>query len=140
MACTHYEVVRKVAHKVLQWHLCYKREDDVGAVRYGQRNLKLSPVYDLTWHDTAVQPEFFSKLLPYQKVNMYPGINVLTKKHHLARNLMRMAKFMPEEYDFFPKTWILPMQTNELKTHGRQNQSLHKREQMTYIVKPDSMC
>ena len=97
-------------------------------------------MYDLTWHDTVVQPEFFSKLMPYQKVNMYPGIHVLTKKHHLARNLMRMAKQMPEEYDFFPKTWILPVQANDLKTHGRLNQNLPLKDQMTYIVKPDSMC
>ena len=35
VACTHYDVVKKVAHKVLQWKLCYKKEDDVGAIRSG---------------------------------------------------------------------------------------------------------
>ena len=47
-------------------------------------------------------------MMPWQKVSMYPGIYAISRKNNLARNLMRMSKCFPEEYDFFPKTWILP--------------------------------
>ena len=90
------------------WQLKYFEEDADGAVRNGERLLPLSPLYDLTWHDTAITIDFFSKLHPYQKVNMYPGIQCITKKHNLAKNLMRLFKCFPSEYNFFPKTWILP--------------------------------
>lgn len=74
---------------------------------------------------------------PYQKVNMYPGIYVISRKNYLARNLMRMQKCYPEEYDFFPKTWILPFENIDLRNHAanlKQN-----RQRVTYIVKPDSL-
>jgi tubulin polyglutamylase TTLL6/13 len=40
---------------------------------------------------------------------------VLSQKHNLAKNLMRMAKDFKEEYNFFPKTWQLPTDSNDLK-------------------------
>jgi tubulin polyglutamylase TTLL6/13 len=49
---------------------------------------------------------------------------------------MRMAKHFPSEYDFFPKTWILPISINELRTYCAKNNKL----KTTYIVKPDSLC
>lgn len=53
---------------------------------------------------------------------------------------MRMYKQFPNEYNFFPKTWILPVQTHDLRQHCTLNQNLPKKDQTTYIVKPDSMC
>lgn len=32
----------------------------------------------------------------------------LSRKNYLGRNLMKMRKQFPEEYKFFPETWILP--------------------------------
>ena len=55
VACTRYEVVKKAAHRCLEWRLISSQEDDIGASnKRGQRGLKLNPAYDLTWHDTAV--------------------------------------------------------------------------------------
>jgi len=48
---------------------------------------------------------------------MYPGIYVMARKNYLARNLMRMQKVFPDEYDFFPKTWILPFENIDLRNH-----------------------
>lgn len=48
---------------------------------------------------------------------MYPGIQQLTKKNFLARNLMRMQKQFPFEYDFFPKTWVLPYEGMDLRNN-----------------------
>lgn len=64
--------------------------------------------WDLSWRDRGITAEEFKKLKPHQKVNMYPGIKCITKKHNLAKNLMRMSKACPGAYDFFPKTWVLP--------------------------------
>ena len=62
---------------------------------------------------------------------MYPGIQCITKKHNLARNLMRMSKVFPSQYDFFPKTWVLPQEMLNLRTQFSKQ---------TVIVKPDSLC
>jgi len=40
---------------------------------------------------------------------------VLSKKNNLSRNLMRMQRVFKEEYDFFPKTWILPQELQDFK-------------------------
>ena len=40
----------------------------------------------------------------------------LARKNNLGRNLMRMKKFFPKEYNFFPKTYLLPTEYGELKT------------------------
>ncbi len=47
-----------------------------------------------------------------------------------------MAKHFPNEYDFYPKTWVLPHQTTDLRTYCAKNNKL----KVTYIVKPDSLC
>jgi len=64
--------------------------------------------WDLFWSDTGVQLDRVSKLRPYQRINNHPGISALSLKNNLARNLMRLCKVFKEEYDFFPKTWVLP--------------------------------
>jgi len=32
----------------------------------------------------------------------------LSRKNYLARHLTRMANEFPEDYDFYPRTWVLP--------------------------------
>lgn len=113
-------------------------EDHEGAVRRGEGGQKLSPVFDLTWHDLTVTPDFVAKLHPWQKVNMYAGIQQLTKKNFLARNLMRMYKAFPEEYNFFPKTWVLPSESTDLRNHWARNLNNSNKKKVTYIVKPDA--
>ena len=82
VAQTEYEVIRKVARKVCNWKLKFFEEDHEGAVdRSGERVQKLSPVYDLTWHDLSISPDFLTRLHPWQKVNMYPGIACITRKN-----------------------------------------------------------
>lgn len=117
MGQTEYDVIRKVARKVCNWKLKYFEEDHEGAVRNGESGQKLSVVFDLTWHDLSITPDFLTKLNPWQKVNMYPGIGCISRKNSLARNLMRMYKAFPEQYDFFPKTWVIPNEANDLRNH-----------------------
>lgn len=54
---------------------------------------------------------------PHQKINHFPGMFTLSRKNYLARNLDKMAKKFPEEYGFYPQTWILPSELNQLRRH-----------------------
>ena len=59
----------------------------------------------------------------------------ITRKGMLAKNLMRMKKVHTADYNFFPKTWILPKDMNKLRTYASQ-----KGDKMPLmIVKPDCM-
>eukprot|EP00929_Paragymnodinium_shiwhaense_P061124 TRINITY_DN30523_c0_g1_i1.p1 TRINITY_DN30523_c0_g1~~TRINITY_DN30523_c0_g1_i1.p1 ORF type:complete len:982 (-),score=159.06 TRINITY_DN30523_c0_g1_i1:613-3558(-) len=85
---------------------------------------------DLLWCDGAISVDRFSKLRPYQKVNHFVGMTSITRKNSLGRNLLRMRRRFPEEYRFFPETWILPTDLVDLKAqfNGKRNK--------TFIVKP----
>lgn len=39
----------------------------------------------------------------------------IARKNYLARNLKKMKKQFPNDYKFFPKTWLLPYELPELK-------------------------
>ena len=53
---------------------------------------------------------------------------------------MNMYKVYPQQYDFFPKTWLLPSQYTDLRNHFAHNLSAKKKDKVTYIVKPDNSC
>ncbi len=72
--------------------------------------------WDIYWSDvTGTTPEQLAKLQPHQRINHYPGMYQLARKNNLSRNLMRMAKVFPNEYNFFPKTWVLPQEMNDFR-------------------------
>ena len=50
----------------------------------------------------------------YQKINHFPGMVNIYRKSHLARAMIRMQKVSPAEYDFFPRTWILPYEAGDV--------------------------
>ena len=64
--------------------------------------------WDLFWSDSGIQPERITKMRSYQRINHYPGMVALSRKSNLARNLNRLQKHFPDEFTFYPKTWILP--------------------------------
>ena len=39
----------------------------------------------------------------------------LARKNHLARNLGRMAKLFPDDYKFYPKTFLLPSDYSDFR-------------------------
>ena len=45
---------------------------------------------------------------------------LITRKTFLARNLKRLQKLFPLEYDFFPRTWVLPNEMNDLRTYAEK--------------------
>ena len=61
---------------------------------------------------------------------------------------MKMFKRFPEEYDFFPQTYVLPVEYTEFKAqfekfarqmHGNSNKK-HTRADETFIIKPENLC
>jgi len=63
---------------------------------------------------------------------------VVTRKNHLARNLMKMKRAFPEEYNFFPQTWLLPGDNTDLRNTFQNNLQASKKQ--TFIIKPDAMA
>lgn len=90
--------------------------------------------WDLYWSDTTVPLNRIQKMQPYQRINHFPGMSALSHKHNLARNLKKMQKLYENMYDFFPKTWILPADSSDLKNHFNFKKS------KTFIVKPVANC
>jgi hypothetical protein len=62
--CTEYDVVKKVA-KRSDFRLKEIEEDHEGGVHKGVGAGKLSAVWDISWHDLAISPDFMSKMEPY---------------------------------------------------------------------------
>ncbi|KAE9041938.1 hypothetical protein PR003_g10686 [Phytophthora rubi] len=119
-----YEVVRRVA-RARGWKLVTDEKPEAKP-----------SVCNLHWIDVPDILPTFKTLLPYQKVNHFPGMANLACKSKLARNLERMKKLFPGEYDFVPRTWILPFDQYEFQ----QNFNSEGESQRTFIVKPDHMC
>ena len=92
--------------------------------------------WDVWWTDWAVAPEVLMKMEHHQKINHFPGMYTLSRKNLLAKNLMKMRKKMPEEYNYFPLTWNLPGDYLDFKAYfdGKP-----KGKARTYIVKPECM-
>lgn len=90
--------------------------------------------WDVWWIDGPILPTLLTKMKPYQRTNHLPACYVLARKNLLAQNLQNMQYMMPEEYDFFPKTWILPQDSKNFKEQFNQKKA------KTFIVKPEQQC
>ncbi|XP_036045138.1 tubulin polyglutamylase TTLL13 [Onychomys torridus] len=86
------------------------------------------------WTDCSVSLERVMDMKRFQKINHFPGMTEICRKDLLARNLNRMQKLYPTEYNIFPRTWCLPADYGDFQAYGRQ------RKTRTYICKPDSGC
>lgn len=119
-----YEVVRKVVRD-RGWTIVSDEEDTRGAA-----------ACNLHWVDVPEVANKFTALLPYQKLNHFPGMSNLARKSRLARNFDRLRKLFPSDYDFCPKTWILPFDMHDFSQHfGPDGTSARP-----FIVKPDHSC
>lgn len=64
-------------------------------------------------------------------------MHILCRKNLFARNLGRMHKKFPDDYNFFPKTWVLPSEFGEFR---KEFDNLQKNKRKTFIVKPNASC
>ncbi|XP_037046574.1 tubulin polyglutamylase ttll6-like [Bradysia coprophila] len=107
-----YKIVTEIARE-LQWKLT------------NEHNL-----WNIFWTDSIMGVGFCLTMQRFQKINHFPGMMEICRKDLLARNLNKMLKVFPEEYNIFPKTWSLPSNYADAL-----NYSL-KHKNRTYIIKP----
>src|SRR5690606_28865994 len=64
----------------------------------------------------------------------------LGRKNLLCKNISKMRKVLPNEYNFSPRTWLLPQQYEELRSHVHSSEERSKKQKTVYIVKPEASC
>lgn len=128
---TKYHVVRYVARQLFKMRLSNsKHEGDPEEAK---------DEWDIFWTDGMVQVEKLYRMKPYQRINHFPGMYALARKDHLARHLSRMQKILPQEYKFFPQTWLLPAEYGDFKKQFPDSQT-KKKNRKTFIAKPEASC
>lgn len=105
------------------------------SVRMGLENcgITFTPnhmVHILQWHDSLKEKDFWEKLYPWQVTNRIPSASVLTRKASLAKITQEIQKIFPSEFNFIPKSYIIPEQYDEFI-------EVPKTTKKTWIVKPD---
>ncbi|CAF3130716.1 unnamed protein product [Rotaria sp. Silwood2] len=94
---------------------------------------------DIYWHSSSFHEGNVNFAFNSGRVNKFPGMNDLLRKVHLTRLLNNMRLLFPNDFDFYPKTWFLPEQTQQFKDDVRyihQQDKKHNRSLTTFIVKP----
>ncbi|MEE6503465.1 hypothetical protein FKM82_004830 [Ascaphus truei] len=86
------------------------------------------------WTDSSVSLERIMDMKRFQKINHFPGMIEICRKDLLARNMNRLLKLFPKEYNIFPRTWCLPAAYGDFQAYCRTKKN------KTYICKPDSGC
>ncbi|XP_032428552.1 tubulin polyglutamylase TTLL7 isoform X2 [Xiphophorus hellerii] len=114
---TKYEIVRIVTSEM---DFIKARDDDETA--------------NLIWNDSAVQHEKIVELRNYQRINHFPGMGEICRKDCLARNMSKMIRCQPQEYNFTPRTWIFPAEYTQFQNYVKELR--RKRKLKTFILKP----
>lgn len=90
---------------------------------------------NIRWVDDQSIRDVHPRVQPWMRVNHFPGMSkTLGRKCRLARNMKRMNWVFPSEFNFLPRTWVLPDDWDDLS--ARFTKELNK-EDKAYIVKPD---
>lgn len=110
---TRYPLLRRVVQK-LGWKCAREREP-----------------WNIYWTDSVFGVECCRNMRRFQKTNHFPGMIEICRKDLLARNLNRMLKAFPHDYQIFPKTWCLPADSAAALKFERAHRNC------TYILKPD---
>jgi tubulin polyglutamylase TTLL6/13 len=124
---TKYDVVFEVAREYFTWNIISEKSE-------------LVDDWNIQWYDTYISTDTLRAMCPYQKINHFPGSYNLGRKNLLARNLAKMRKFLPNEYNFYPKTWLLPYQYEEMKSYVDGINDKSAKKKVVLIVKPEASC
>jgi tubulin polyglutamylase TTLL6/13 len=122
---------------------CHYRVLSTATVKCGWGRVLANPVatmfeWDVYWTDSGHAIENMVHIAkPYQRINHFPGMNCIYRKHHLSKSMSRMKRINEREYSFFPRTWLLPEDAVNVKTYLK---SQSKTAKDFYIVKPASSC
>lgn len=88
----------------------------------------------VVWVDRSfANDKLFLSLQPWQRINHFPGMTNICRKTRLAANLEVMRKEFPQEFCFFPQTFILPQQFASFKS----SMFVSGQCKNPFIIKPD---
>lgn len=99
---------------------------------------KESKNWDLRWVDGPVSIDVLARMQSHQKINHFPGMSAISRKNNLAKNITKMQAEFPEHYNFCPRTFLLPQDSQKLKSYF--SESKRKGLSKTFIVKPEASC
>lgn len=88
-------------------------------------------LWNINWMDSNFDTKLYHKMKRFQRINHFPGMHEISRKDLLSRNLLRMQKLFPNEYDFFPKTWIFPADIPNAMAYAKNQKN------SVFILKPD---
>ncbi|XP_067397861.1 tubulin polyglutamylase TTLL11 isoform X3 [Emydura macquarii macquarii] len=91
---------------------------------------------DIYWHGVSFHDnDTFSG-----QVNKFPGMTEMVRKITLSRAVRTMQNLFPEEYNFYPHSWILPEEFPLFVAEVRMMKDNDPPWKPTFIVKPDGGC
>ncbi|XP_061912997.1 tubulin polyglutamylase TTLL11 [Entelurus aequoreus] len=90
---------------------------------------------DIYWHGVSFHD---NDNIVSGQVNKFPGMVEMSRKINLSRSVRNMQELFPEEYDFYPQSWILPEEYQQFSTQLRMAKESGDALNSTFIVKPDS--
>ncbi|XP_054030303.1 tubulin polyglutamylase TTLL11 [Dryobates pubescens] len=91
---------------------------------------------DIYWHGVSFHDnDIFSG-----QVNKFPGMTEMVRKITLSRAVRTMQDLFPLEYDFYPRSWILPEELPLFVAEVRMMKDSDPSWKPTFIVKPDGGC
>ncbi|NXQ60581.1 TTL11 polyglutamylase, partial [Anthoscopus minutus] len=91
---------------------------------------------DIYWHGVS----FHDNNIFSGQVNKFPGMMETVRKITLSRAMRTMQDLFPAEYDFYPRSWILPEELPLFVTQVRVMKDSNPSWKPTFIVKPDGGC
>ncbi|KAL4617430.1 tubulin polyglutamylase TTLL11 [Arapaima gigas] len=90
---------------------------------------------DIYWHGVSFHD---NENIISGQVNKFPGMIEMLRKINLSRAVRTMQELFPEEYNFYPRSWILPEEFQLFSTQVRLAKDSDANWNPTFIVKPDS--
>uniref|UniRef100_A0A3P9JK33 Tubulin tyrosine ligase-like family, member 11 n=1 Tax=Oryzias latipes TaxID=8090 RepID=A0A3P9JK33_ORYLA len=89
---------------------------------------------DIYWHGVSFHD---NENIVSGQVNKFPGMVEMLRKINMSRAVRTMQELFPEEYDFYPRSWILPEEHQLFATQIRLIKEKDAAVNPTFIVKPD---
>ncbi|XP_067868501.1 tubulin polyglutamylase TTLL11 isoform X2 [Heterodontus francisci] len=89
---------------------------------------------DIYWHGVSFHD---GEVSCSGQVNKYPGMMELVRKINFSRAVRTMQELFPEEYKFYPRSWILPEEYQNFADQVRVSKEHDSSWKPTFIVKPD---
>ncbi|XP_029941270.1 tubulin polyglutamylase TTLL11 [Salarias fasciatus] len=89
---------------------------------------------DIYWHGVSFHD---NENIVSGQVNKFPGMIEMLRKINMSRAVRTMQELFPEEYDFYPRSWILPQEYQQFSSQIRMVKEKDATVNPTFIVKPD---